>query len=65
MQTNITENLQEYENTKTNYLNSLKDLTNSIGNRSGMIINTPYNHLAKSKKLLMVGSKKIRSSFLV
>ena len=43
------------ENYKDNYLNNLRDLMNPISERSGMIINTPYNHLAETKKLLMVG----------
>ena len=55
MQTNITKNLQDNRNSKINYLNSLKDLFNPISNRSGMIINTPYKHLAETKKLMMVG----------
>ena len=55
MQTNIQKNHNNNEKIRINYLNSLEALTNSIGNRSGMIINTPYKHLADIKKLMMVG----------
>ena len=55
MQTNIQKNHNNNEKIRINYLSSLEALTNSIGNRSGMIINTPYKHLADIKKLMMVG----------
>ena len=40
---------------KTNYLNRMSDLINPLLNRSGMIINSPFEYLATKKRLMIVG----------
>ena len=40
---------------KAEYLNRMSDLINPLLNRSGMIINSPFEYLAKKKKLMIVG----------
>ena len=40
---------------KTNYLNRMSDLINPLLNRSGMIIDSPFEYLATKKRLMIVG----------